>query len=275
MKAKLREVIDGAKDPADQAERTTVFPSSKRYTPAYASPEQVEGRELNRRTDVWSWGVTVMEMFIGRRTWPSGTLADAVLDEALGVASRGRLASPLRGDIAEVLRRCFRDETSERWPSMGQAAEALQQAYRTATGHDYPRRPPPDPNLADTEAILHARRHVTGSAWSDPRGWLQLAYQATGADPATIGEHWPLRMGNRRAMILADLAAMEEARRRLETVAAGNPGLTLQLGILCGEIAIILSSLGDAQGRSGSVSAASPCSAASTGLTRHVTWRSR
>ena len=183
VKAKLQEHMDGGKEQADQAEHTTVFPGGKRYTPAYASPEQVEGRELNRRTDVWSWGVTVLEMFTGRRTWPSGTLGDAVLDDVLGVLSAGQLALPLGGDLAEVLRRCFRDETSERWPSMDQAAEALQHAYRTATGHDYPRRPPREPNQADTEAILHARHHVTGSRWNDPRGWLQLAYQATGADP--------------------------------------------------------------------------------------------
>jgi serine/threonine protein kinase len=254
LKAKLRELLVGKEDqsdqarPSDQAENTTVFPGGKQYTVAYASPEQVEGRDLNRRTDVWSWGVTVLEMFTGQRTWPSGTLADAVLDDVLGRASAGRLAMPLGDDVAEVLRRCFRDETSERWPSMGQAAEALQHAYQTETGSDYPRRPPPKPDQADAEAILQARRHVTGSAWSDPRGWLQLAYQATGADSATIGEHWPLRMGNRRAMALADLAAMEEARRRLETVAAGNTELTHQLGILCGQIAIIHASLGDSPG---------------------------
>jgi serine/threonine protein kinase len=254
IKAKLREVMDGKKaqsdqaGPSDQAQHVTVFPGGKQYTPGYASPEQVEGRELNRRTDVWSWGVTVLEMFAGQRTWPSGTLADAVLDDVLGSASAGQLALPLGGDVAEVLRLCFRDETSARWASMDQAAEALQRAYKTATGNDYPRRPPPEPAQADAKAILQARRHVSGSTWRDSRGWLHLAYRATGADPETIGEHWPLRMGNRRAMALADLATMEEARRQLETVAAGNTELTRQLGILHGEIAIIHASLGDSPG---------------------------
>ena len=135
LKAKLREVMDGK---MEQAEHSTVFPGGKQYTLAYASPEQVEGREMNRRTDVWSWGVTVLEMFIGQRTWPSGTLADAILDDVLDdVASKGKIALPLGGDIVEVLRRCFRDQTSERWPSMDQAAQALQQAYRTATGQNF------------------------------------------------------------------------------------------------------------------------------------------
>jgi serine/threonine protein kinase/tetratricopeptide (TPR) repeat protein len=248
VKAKLREAMNGGEDQANQAEHTTVFPGGKRYTPAYASPEQIEGRELNRRTDTWSWGVTVLEMFTGQVTWPSGSVADAALEDVLDAASAGQLALPLGDVVAEVLRRCFRDETSERWPSMDQAAEVLQHVYSGVTGHEYPRQPPREPNQANTKAVLHARRHVIGPAWSDPGSWLQLAYQATGADPATIGEHWPLRMGNRRAMALADLAAMEEARRRLETVAAGNPDLTDQLGILCGHIALILSSLGDSPG---------------------------
>ncbi len=37
-------------------------------TPAYCSPEQAAGRRLSRKTDVWSWGVSVLEMFIGEVT---------------------------------------------------------------------------------------------------------------------------------------------------------------------------------------------------------------
>src|SRR5262249_4740748 len=52
-------------------------------TPAYASPEQALGRSLTRKTDVWSWGVSVLEMFVGQVTWGSGTVADEVLEHYL------------------------------------------------------------------------------------------------------------------------------------------------------------------------------------------------
>src|SRR5437016_10366398 len=43
----------------------SILVSSGGYTPAYCSPEQVAGGKLGRRTDVWSWGVSVLEMFQG------------------------------------------------------------------------------------------------------------------------------------------------------------------------------------------------------------------
>jgi tetratricopeptide (TPR) repeat protein len=100
----------------------------------------------------------------------------------------------------------------------------------------------------DSTALVDARRHETGATWVDPRGWLQQAYRESGTDPQTIGEYWPVRMGNRRAMALADLRALEEARRLLEPAAAGDPGRTYSLGLLRSDIALVLASLGDSPG---------------------------
>src|SRR5262249_26479456 len=38
-------------------------------TPAYCSPEQNGGQPLSRRTDIWSWGVSVLELYTGGVTW--------------------------------------------------------------------------------------------------------------------------------------------------------------------------------------------------------------
>jgi serine/threonine protein kinase len=42
------------------------------YTPAYCSREQYFGKTLTRRTAIYSWAVSVLEMYLGQRPWRDG-----------------------------------------------------------------------------------------------------------------------------------------------------------------------------------------------------------
>ncbi len=42
------------------------------YTCEYCSPEQLTGKKITEKTDVFSWAVTCIEMFCGKCTWSSG-----------------------------------------------------------------------------------------------------------------------------------------------------------------------------------------------------------
>lgn len=95
------------------------------FTPAYASPEQVAGRTLSRRTDVWSYAVTVLEMFTGSATWDSGPQAPAVLSG---------LRTDLPTQFATLLGRCLRHEQSQRPDSMADIADQLREIHEREVG---------------------------------------------------------------------------------------------------------------------------------------------
>ncbi|MGW4127288.1 protein kinase domain-containing protein [Amycolatopsis japonica] len=100
-------------------------------TPAYASPEQSVGGRVGRRTDVWSWAVTVLEMLVGELTWRAGPAAPKAL-RALG--KRVALPQPL----TQLLERCFAAEAGDR-PDMVTATTRMIEVYEAEAGRPYPR----------------------------------------------------------------------------------------------------------------------------------------
>jgi WD40 repeat protein len=111
-------------------------------TPAYLSPEQAAGDPLTRRSDLWSFALSVLEMFLGQRTWEHGLAAAEVLEQY----RRGDLTSPQRpampASVVEFLAQCFREKPEERPRGLAEAAAVLKSAWEQTTGRTYHRREP-------------------------------------------------------------------------------------------------------------------------------------
>jgi serine/threonine protein kinase len=129
----------GAGGPADL---TLSVQGGGGYTPAYVSPEQADGRTLTRRADLWSWGLSVLEMFTGGRSWEFGPAAPEVLEAFLdgGGFTPGIAAMPDR--VGELLRRCLREDPEERPHTLAAAADELVEVYQLEVGRPYPRTQP-------------------------------------------------------------------------------------------------------------------------------------
>lgn len=88
-------------------------------TVAYMSPEQAEGRKLDVRSDIFSFGVVLHEMLTGRRLFQRGsvasTLAAIVHDEPPALAEVAPLAPR---ELDRILRFCLRKEPGRRFQCM-------------------------------------------------------------------------------------------------------------------------------------------------------------
>ncbi len=220
-------------------------------TPAYRSPEQKRGDKLDRRTDVWSWGVSVLEMFYGEPPCPyGGETAAEVLETYLSSSNEhdGDLPA-MRPAVAEVLRNCFKVDPRERWSNLAEAAESLQVAYQEALGKAYPRALAPIPKSQDRTGIVHDRRTTKGGQWADPLPLLEKALGAAGQDPAQAKHLIPPRRGSRRAQAIADLAAYEEICRICRRlVDAGRTELAATLAFIYVNKALVHGNLADGPG---------------------------
>ncbi len=127
--------------------------AGKGMTPAYASPEQAEsqqsGLEVTPRTDMWSWGLSVLEMFAGSHFWVNpdlpdyawGVVAPHALEHFLSEPSEESAVEEMPDRLAGLIRQCF-DATPSKRPDALDAARQLLEIYQAVTGKSYHRRMP-------------------------------------------------------------------------------------------------------------------------------------
>lgn len=120
----------------------SILISTGGMTPAYCSPEQAARGPLSRKTDIWSWAISVLEMFTGDVSWPSGAVAGEALESYLemGPGDAGLPAMP--SGVADLLRQCLRRDPQSRLGDMREVAKLLQKESVSTTGQGYLREEP-------------------------------------------------------------------------------------------------------------------------------------
>ncbi|MBW4516296.1 MAG: protein kinase [Timaviella obliquedivisa GSE-PSE-MK23-08B] len=117
---------------------------------AYLAPEQHRQALLTQQTDLWGWGLTVLEMFVGQCTWATGTTAMQALDHYLEHELKEAQLPRMPVQVAQLLQRCFQDSPDDRPASLREVANLLQALYLEAMGRPYLRQEPPlTPTTAD------------------------------------------------------------------------------------------------------------------------------
>ncbi|MFT5424861.1 MAG: Tol biopolymer transport system component/tRNA A-37 threonylcarbamoyl transferase component Bud32 [Phycisphaerales bacterium] len=97
-------------------------------TAAYMSPEQARGRRVDKRTDIWSFGVVLYEMLVGASPFVGETATDsigAVLHKDLDFAL---LPKNTPAGVRRVLSRCVERDKSQRYRDIGDVRVELLRA---------------------------------------------------------------------------------------------------------------------------------------------------
>jgi alpha-tubulin suppressor-like RCC1 family protein len=143
------------------------MPGTAIGTPSYMSPEQVDGRELDGRSDLYSLGLLGYEMLTGRQPWEGESLYAVIFkqkNEDLPPISSLRPDTP--DNLLRAIEGAVRKDPAARWKSAEAFLDALTEgsAYwatpvDSAQAPDLPDRPPPDhppPAAADATAVAQA-----------------------------------------------------------------------------------------------------------------------
>lgn len=87
-------------------------------TPAFMSPEQRDGGELTRRTDVFGLGAAYFALLTGKPPYPGATVTEVVAEQLRRPAPDPREANPAVPEAAaRVVRRAMAPRPADRYPS--------------------------------------------------------------------------------------------------------------------------------------------------------------
>ncbi len=202
--------------------------SSRGFTPAFCSPEQASGLRVNRKTDIWSFGLTMLQMFTGRITWRFGPMAAIALDQYLMSVPDAALPR-MPESISSILRWCFQETLDKRPQNMRGVINALTDAYAEVSGKK--------PESAVSESSGHTadppeyfRAHENGMKWEDPVKLLgEPVREATNGQIELSVEGTIAR--SRRGQALLDIEVYDTAIRELQFAARFNDRFLFPLAV--------------------------------------------
>ena len=95
-------------------------------TAAYMSPEQARGKEVDRRADIWAFGVLLFEMLTGKQLFVGETASDTLAGILKSEPEWGDLPDGVPFQVERVLRRCLDKDPRQRLRDIGEARVRLE-----------------------------------------------------------------------------------------------------------------------------------------------------
>ena len=90
-------------------------------TAAYMAPEQARGRAVDRRADIWAFGVVLFEMLTGRRAFDGDDVSDLLASVLKSDPAWTAIPAETPASLRRLLRRCLEKDPRKRLSSIGDA----------------------------------------------------------------------------------------------------------------------------------------------------------
>jgi Tol biopolymer transport system component len=110
-------------------------------TAAYMSPEQAAGKPVDKRSDIWSFGVVFCEMLGGGRLFEGETLSHTLAHVLTRPIDLGSLPRETPPEIVRLLRRCLERDPKKRLRDIGEARVTIDQYLSDPTPSSQTKRP--------------------------------------------------------------------------------------------------------------------------------------
>jgi Tol biopolymer transport system component len=120
-------------------------------TAGYMSPEQASGKAVDRRADIWSFGVVLFEMLTGQPLFAGETASEVMASVIKEEPAWERLPAGCPPTITRLLRRSLRKRTRERLQDIGDARLEIQDVLDGTTFE-------PEATSAEVDAVRRMER---------------------------------------------------------------------------------------------------------------------
>jgi eukaryotic-like serine/threonine-protein kinase len=135
----LAKALEGEAAEADASQSPTLSLAATKAgvilgTAAYMSPEQARGSAVDKRCDIWSFGVVLFEILTGKQLFAGETVSDTLAAVLRSDVDWNMLPAATPASIRSLLHRCLTKDRKERLRDIGEARIAITEYIANPVG---------------------------------------------------------------------------------------------------------------------------------------------
>ena len=173
----LAKAFEGDQTPATLGTSPTLTAAATRAgvilgTAAYMSPEQARAKVVDRRADIWAFGVVLYEMLTGKQAFPGETVSDTLAALLKTEPDWSALPADTPAQVLRLLRRCLQKDPRQRLQSIADARLEIEEALAAPAAPEVAGAPAARPQPAWRRALPWAAGLLAGALITVVAAWL-------------------------------------------------------------------------------------------------------